>query len=211
MFICWSTKGGTGTTVVSAAFALVSSKSSPTVLVDLGGDSAAALGLPEPPGPGAHDWLQSSAADADALQRLLVPATDRLFLLPCGNRSQPVAAQRWADFAVALAALPQSVVVDAGPGSPATELLASAAQSVLVTRQCYLALRRVVAKGPQPTGVVLVTEPGRALTNRDVEHAVGAPVVAEVPWDPAISRAVDAGMLASRMPRSLALPLQVVR
>ena len=208
MFVCWSTKGGTGTTVVSAGFALVSSKSRSSALVDLGGDSPAALGLADPPGPGVHDWLQSPSADGEALLRLMVPVTDSLQLLPCGHRGRPVAPQRWADLAVALASLAPSVVVDAGPGEPATELLASAAQSLLVTRQCYLALRRVVADGPRPTGVVLVTEPGRALTSRDVEHAVGAPVVAEIPWDPAISRAVDAGMLCTRMPRSLAVPLR---
>lgn len=207
MFVCWSTKGGTGTTVVSAALALVASKSRPMVLVDLGGDAPAALGLPEPQGPGALDWLASPTADGQALRRLFVPVTDTLQLLPCGHRTQPIAAQRWADLAVALASLGDGVVVDAGPGEPATELLASAARSVLVTRQCYLALRRVVAHGPRPTGVVLVCEPGRALTGRDVEHAVGAPVVAEIPWDPAISRAVDAGMLTSRMPRSLSQPL----
>lgn len=208
MFVCWSTKGGTGTTVVSAGFALVSSKSGSSVLVDLGGDSPAALGMPEPPGPGVHDWLHSPSANGDALARLLVPVNDSMQLLPRGRLGQPVTHQRWADLAVALAALPHSVVVDAGPGEPATELLASAAHSVLVTRPCYLALRRVVANGPRPTGVVLVTEPGRALTSRDVEHAVGAPVIAEIPWDPAISRAVDAGLLCTRIPRSLAVPLR---
>lgn len=208
MFVCWSSKGGTGTTVVSAAFALVLSSSRSAVLVDLGGDAPAALGLPEPQGPGVHDWLASPGADGDALQRLLVPVTDTLQLLPRGHRAASVPEQRWADLAVALATLPGAVVVDGGPGVPATELMASAAHSLLVTRQCYLALRRVVGHGPQPTGVVLVTEPGRALTVRDVERAVGAGVVAEIPWDPAISRAVDAGMLASRMPRSLAQPLQ---
>ncbi|MEY4173025.1 MAG: hypothetical protein RI900_190 [Actinomycetota bacterium] len=208
MFVCWSSKGGTGTTVVSAALALIASHSRPAVLVDLGGDSPAALGLPEPSGPGVHDWLASPTADAAALQRLLVPVTDGLQLLPCGNRADTVASQRWAALAVAFAAMSHQVVIDAGPGVPAPELLNSAAQSLLVTRACYLALRRVVAHGPHPTGVVLVAEPGRALGNADIERAVGAPVVAEIPWDPAISRAVDAGMLTSRMPRSLAQPLR---
>jgi MinD-like ATPase involved in chromosome partitioning or flagellar assembly len=208
LFVCWSSKGGTGTTVVSAAFALVSSRSRPSVLVDLGGDAPAALGMGEPPGPGVHDWLASPGADGDALQRLLVPVTDGLQLLPRGRGQSAVPDQRWADLAVALAALAGTVVVDAGPGVPATELLGSAAHSLLVTRACYLALRRAVSLDVQPTGVVLVAEPGRALTTRDVERAVGAPVVAEIPWDPAISRAVDAGLLASRMPKSLAQPLQ---
>ena len=51
--------------------------------------------------------------------------------------------------------------------------------------------------------MVVVTEPGRALGAAEVEQVVGAPVVAEVGWDPAVARAVDAGLMASRLPRSL--------
>jgi hypothetical protein len=58
--------------------------------------------------------------------------------------------------------------------------------------------------------VVLVTEPGRALVRGDVENVVGAPVRAEVAVDPAIARAVDAGMLAARMPRLLERALRGV-
>jgi hypothetical protein len=36
------------------------------------------------------------------------------------------------------------------------------------------------------------------------------PVAAEVPWDPAIARSVDAGLLVSRLPQSLARPLRQV-
>jgi hypothetical protein len=48
-----------------------------------------------------------------------------------------------------------------------------------------------------------VREPGRALTRRDVEEVLGVPVRAEVDVDPAVARAVDAGLLASRLPRAL--------
>jgi hypothetical protein len=50
---------------------------------------------------------------------------------------------------------------------------------------------------------VLIREPGRALHAADVERAVGVPVVAELDLDPAVARAVDAGLLAARLPRSL--------
>jgi hypothetical protein len=40
-----------------------------------------------------------------------------------------------------------------------------------------------------------------------VEHALDAPVVAEVPYDPSVARAVDSGMLAGRLPRSILQPL----
>jgi hypothetical protein len=47
---------------------------------------------------------------------------------------------------------------------------------------------------------VLVDEPGRALRARDIEASLRAPVVATVLLDPAIARAVDAGLLVARLP-----------
>lgn len=205
MFLCWSAKGGSGTTVVSAALALVLSHRHPVLLVDLAGDSPAALGLAEPGGPGVADWLASSTADAAALHRLAVTATEALQLLPRGTTA--VGHDRLADLVEALAGHAE-VVIDAGTGVPPPVLVAAAAHNLLVTRPCYLALRRAVATGVQPTGIVLVGEPGRALTARDVERSLGAPVVAEVQYDPAVARAVDAGLLAARLPRSLAHSLR---
>jgi MinD superfamily P-loop ATPase len=207
MFICWSAKGGSGTTVVAASLALVLARSRPTVLADLIGDVPAALGLPEPAGPGLTDWMASPMADVAALTRLAAHATDTLQLLPRGTGSPPSDLSRWAALAAALHAL-GTVVVDAGVGVPPAPLLELAEQSLLVTRPCYLALRRAVSMDMRPTGIVLVQEPGRSLTARDVERALGAPVVAEVPYDPAVARAVDAGLLASRLPRTIARPLQ---
>jgi hypothetical protein len=83
-----------------------------------------------------------------------------------------------------------------------------AAQSLIVARPCYLALRRAVRCTGLATGSVLVREPSRALSAIDVAHAIGAPVVAELVWDPAVARAVDSGMLAARLPLSLVKPLQ---
>ena len=206
MFLCWSAKGGSGTTVVAAALALVLARQQPTTLVDLAGDIPAALGLPQPSGPGVADWLASPTADAAALHRLAVPANDTLHVLPTGT-STPTG-DRWSALALALAHHPGTVVIDAGTSSPPTELLAAATTHLLVTRPCYLALRRAVADGVQPTGVVLVGEPGRALNARDIERALSAPVVAQVEYDPAVARAVDAGLLAARLPRSLAHSLQ---
>jgi MinD superfamily P-loop ATPase len=206
MFVCWSTKGGSGTTVVAAALALVLARAKPVVLADLGGDLPAALGLPEPAGPGLLDWASSPTADVVALTRLATTVTESLELLPAGGAGEATASRRWAELAQALRSLP-TVVVDAGRGLPPQPLLAVADQSLLVIRPCYLALRRAVACTIRPTGIILVREPGRALSARDVEHALDAPVVAEVPYDPAIARAVDAGLLAGRLPRSIVQPL----
>ncbi len=82
-------------------------------------------------------------------------------------------------------------------------LAAGAEVSLLVLRPCYLALRRALAAPVRPSGVVLVTESGRALGRRDVEEVLGVPVRAQVPVEESVARAVDAGMLARRVPRSL--------
>ena len=200
MFLCWSAKGGSGTTVVAAALALVLSQRTATTVVDLAGDLPAALGIAEPAGPGVRDWMASPSADAAALERLRVPVSDKLQLVPLG--SAPAVIARWAELANALQQF--NVVVDAGTGVPPPELIAAAAQNLLVTRPCYLSLRRAAASGVQPSGIVLIGEPGRALSARDIERAVGAPVVAELHYDPAVARAVDAGLLAARLPASLA-------
>lgn len=74
---------------------------------------------------------------------------------------------------------------------------------LLVTQPCYLAFRRAAAQDIKPTGVVLVTQPGRAFDAEDAYRILGVPVVAEVPTDPAIARAIDAGLLVSRLPSAL--------
>ena len=56
---------------------------------------------------------------------------------------------------------------------------------------------------------MLIDEPGRALRPRDVEHSIGAPVVATLALDPAVARAVDAGLLLSRIPRVVARSLRL--
>jgi len=133
-----------------------------------------------------------------------------LALLPRG-RGAPGPAARHHVLARLLAAEPRPVVVDAGvvgPDSPALPLVAEATRSLLVTRACYLGLRRAIDLPIRPSGIVLLREPGRAMGREDVEHVVGAPVVADVPVDPSVARAVDAGVLARRVPRALARPLR---
>jgi hypothetical protein len=72
-----------------------------------------------------------------------------------------------------------------------------------VLRPCYIALRRALAAPLRPSAVVLVEEPGRSLGRRDVEDVLGVPVRAQIPWDPAVARSVDAGLLGTRVPRPL--------
>jgi len=208
VFICWSSKGGSGTSVVSAALALVLARDQRTLLVDLDHDLPGVLGMPEPAGPGAGDWLASPVADTAALLGLTVPVDDHLDLLPTGCPIDCPTETRWSALAAALAQPEQHVVIDAGRGDPPAALV-TGARSLLVVRPCYLALRSAAHLTARVDGVVMVVEPGRVLGRRDVEHAVGAPVVAEVPYDVAVGRAVDSGLMSARLPRTLSHPLRL--
>ncbi len=205
LITCWSVKGGSGTTVIATSLALLFAKRQGALLVDLAGDVPAALGLPDPDGPGIGEWLERPT-DIAGLRALERSGGTGLGVIPAG---------RWTTapgdpLAAALANEPRPVIVDAGimrPG-PALDLAAAASVSLLVLRPCYLALRRAAAAPLRPSAVVLVGEPGRSLGRRDVEAVLGVPVVAEVEIDPAVARAVDAGLLASRLPRGLARSLK---
>lgn len=205
---CWSAKGGSGTTVISVALALVLARSSEVVLVDLAGDVPGALGLPEPDSPGVSAWLAAGDdVGVEAVERLEVPARPGLSVLPRGTGPLPPVAARLEALAGHLAAGDRPAVVDCGvvsrESSAGAVFAGAATQSLLVTRACYLGLRRAVHLPLRPSGVVLVSEPGRALTRIDVEQIVGVGVRAEVALDPAVARAVDAGLLGSRLPRTL--------
>lgn len=201
----WAAKGGAGATVLAAAHALVASSRRATVVVDLDGDLPAALGVDAGDRPGVADWLRAGPdVPADALDRLLLPVGDDLALLPRGGGDLDEG--RAGVLGRLLASSPREVVLDAGtrPVGAARAVVREADRSVLVTRACYLALRRLPGIGLAPTEVALVREAARALDRGDVARAVGAPVRTTVDVEPGIARAVDAGLLASRLPRHLA-------
>jgi hypothetical protein len=100
------------------------------------------------------------------------------------------------------------VIVDAGPTIPPIAAHRLAMRSLLVVRPCYLALRRAVQRSECASGIIVVNEPGRSLGVTDVERSLSLPILAEIPWDPAVARAVDAGLLAARLPQTLARPLR---
>lgn len=212
---CWSAKGGSGVTVVAAALASVLNRRSGegTLLVDAAGDLPLLLGIREPEGPGLTEWLAAgSDVPADALARLEVPVRPGLRLLTRGA----MALQDRARVEVLVAMLagdPRSVIIDVGlvggraadgPTESAVRALATGGtHSLLVTRSCYLAVERATRLPLTPTGIVLLTERGRAMDRREVEDRIGAPVVGEVGVDDQIARAADSGGLGRRLPRSL--------
>ena len=190
IILCRSVKGGSGTTVTAAALGLLlaARHRGGGHVVDLVGDLPAALGIAEPDG--------AAIAEVNSALRLL----------PRRMRSDATETQ-WLSLATELQSLRGPVVVDVGTLMPGKALVEAASASYLVTRPCYLALRRATHKIHQGEvavdGCVLVNEPGRALTLNDVASVLRTPVCADVPFETAISRAVDAGLLSHRVPRVL--------
>ena len=212
MIVCWSVKGGSGTTVVASTLALMRAAESQrgALLVDLAGDVPAVLGLAEPSGPGISDWFaHCDLGSRMTLQSIAIQATANLQIIARGSKQLDLD-ENFIDLCAALKTFDLPIIVDAGCGLPSPDLLAHASSSLLVTRPCYLSLRRAAQLSVSPTGIVLINEAGRALGKHDVEAVIGAPVIAEIIFDAAIARAVDAGLLASRIPTIMSKQLAAV-
>lgn len=194
-----SPKGGNCTTVTTAAFALTSAaRGVNTVLFDLCGDIPAVLGMMEPSAPGINDWLgEHNESDAESLVKMGTPLMNGLVVVHRGSRfveGQP----RWQQLAEAIRTLPHTAIIDAGITFVPEEVRSAVTTITMVTRPCYLSLRRATHL-PKPHNVVVIKEESRALTVNDVSHVLGVPKFAEIPYSPSISRAVDAGLLTSRV------------
>jgi len=228
MWCLWSAKGGSGCSVATAALALQLAERRPVLLVDLGGGDLPAIVGVEPVASGLDQWLLANEPPPDAIARMECPVTDHLRLLPydglapVGATPEPGhQAELWSESGLGerrrllshlLADDDRLVIVDLGdrgpgPGyppnaDPADPFLAMASTSTLVIRPCYLALR-AARRLPPADDLIIIVEPNRALPIADVAAALATPIRAAVRWDPAIARAVDAGLLAQRLPRPL--------
>jgi MinD-like ATPase involved in chromosome partitioning or flagellar assembly len=212
----WSPKGGSGTSVLAAACALVLARDADGARVaDLAGDQPAIFALASEPDTGLADWLAAGPeAPVDALERLAVTAAPGVALLPRGSAARPLAPQPAAEAGAALAVALRDgsvpTIVDAGTaaGPAARAVVEVADMSVVVLRPCYLALRRAV-RSPlleRAAGAVLIEEAGRALGPTEVRDVLDRTVLARIPSRGAIARAVDAGVLSARLPEPLARP-----
>lgn len=194
-----SPKGGNGTTVTAASYALLSAhRGQRTVIIDLCGDIPATLGMAEPTGPGINDWLSESySSHNQSLFSLGHELSENVLVVHRGSQFI-VGEPRWAALAECISHSAFTVVVDAGV-AVVPPVLAQVVDTVAtVVKPCYLTLRRAIALS-KPMTAYVIKEDGRALTVNDVKHVLGATDITVVPYSPAIARAVDAGLLPSRV------------
>ena len=171
-----------------------------TLLVDTGTDLPAVLGIREADRPGLADYLTDTNI---TLADIVTPVAENLDLITRGNQPAEYTAANYGLLTGGLGHY-DTVIIDAAPD--AHEWVRHADTSVLVTRPCYLALRHATGQR-RPDHLVVITEPGRALDTGDIEAVTGTPISAVIGHDPHIARAVDAGTLTARLPRSLARAL----
>lgn len=207
----WSVTGGSGVTVTTLLTALHLSRRhhESVLIVDLDGEVPAAAGIAVDPagGPaaGIAEWTRlGSDVRPDSLERLVRPLAPGLEVLPRG--SGPLRGDRVPLLAQLLERRPGPVVCDLGllRGTVNRSMLLRAVhRSVLVSRCCYLSLRRATAWPDRIDGIVTIVEPGRALAPDDLGRVLDRPVLGRIAHDPAIARLVDAGLLLRRPPRQL--------
>jgi hypothetical protein len=170
------------------------------------------FGLGADPEVGLADWLAAGVeAPTDALDRLLVEVAPGVALLPCGGIAltpTSAAPEAGAALAVGLASATSPVLVDCGTArAPALQAVVEVADVALVVlRSCYLSLRRAV-NSPclrHTAGVVLLDESERTIGASQIGDVLDLPVLARIAVDARIARAVDAGVLSTRLPDPLA-------
>lgn len=215
--ICRSTKGGSGTSTVTAGLAAIAGLRTITartsvLVVDLLDDLPAIFGIAVPLA-GLAEWLTRST-DQDFVD-LCQDCGHGVQLMPRGTGPLPdPTSNLWNRLAGVIehhVASGNDVFMDLGthriPDRLECRLAAIPTRSLLVIRPCYLALRRATECREAFDGVVLVTGGDRVLGKRDVEGVLGIPVVCEVPLDPDVARRVDSGLFKSRLPASLVTAL----
>ena len=199
----YATKGGQGVTTITAALAILTARAGHrTLLVDTTGDLPAILGLPDTDRPGLAEYL--NPASRLAIDDVTTPVSDNLELIHRGTGPVTFDTSTYGLLTGALGHY-DHIIIDAA--EPASAWTLHADHRLLVTRPCYLALRRATI-APRPTAIVLINEPGRALDAKDIEAVLAIPVTATVPYMTTIARAVDAGLLNTRLPRELTRALR---
>jgi hypothetical protein len=194
----YSVKGGQGTSTVTAALAVVSARQQPTLVIE-SGDVGLILG---------QIWGQKSNHD----RLLLAPEPCRVPGQP-GRPETVVANLDVVQVSNAFAGTIESelhdlarnyahVVIDFGvirSGLPIDRCVTS----VMVVRNCFLALRHAIELVQRPDHIIAVQSTHRHLRIDDIEAVLGQKVLATIDDSPDIGASIDAGTLATAMPRTL--------
>ena len=168
-------RGGHGTTTVALAAAATLAARGPTLI-------------------SAHDRPALCAHVGLAADGLPIPLTDNLELAAVDERGD---------------------VVDAGTFQSYLDEIPFEGEAPIGAQKAAGRLRIGVLRGPDYLGVrtlcdhadadldglVVISEPGRALDARDVEHVSGRAVIAVVDHTPVVARTVDAGLFMHRVHR----------
>jgi hypothetical protein len=109
-----------------------------------------------------------------------------------------------------------NVIVDAGTprhhGSAALDVLLDGAdRSLQVVKSCFLAVHAAAGLTHRADGLLVVRDEERRIVPTDIASALGLGVVASVMLQPTVARAVDAGLLATRLPRALTRSLEALQ
>lgn len=173
-------KGGQGTTVTAAAFALT-----------LAQDNRRVLLVDHAP--------NKDMADALGLSNIQIPANAVMPVNPSLDftSSDFVPNKEYDDEVVDLGVIGLDAVL------PTDGMI------ILVTTSCYLALKQAIIRSMVFDRVILITEDGRALQTDDIRKTLGR-VDVVIPRDPVVARAVDAGLFATRPPVRLSNALRMV-
>ena len=195
----YATKGGQGTTTTAAALAVTTNQQGQRVLlIDTDGDLPAILGHPQHHGPGLSDYIIDPNV---TLADITVSIREGLDLIPRGTG--PITFDTYT-YGLVTGGCDHydTVIIDLGTAN-ADDWHEHADETVIVTRPCYLAVRRAIHLPRRPSHVILINEPGRALSTHDIEVVLGVPVTATIPVDIETARIIDAGLLATRLPQHI--------
>jgi hypothetical protein len=179
-------RGGQGTSTVAAALAVLCAGHAPTILCSDDPTATAALvGVPVPLGDG---WID---------------VCPNLTLVP---NSAGIDGPAEGITVVDAGRTPSGRPVEGHGGGSAGPLRAADGAGPLeryavLRGPCYVALATLLTATQRFDGVIVVAEPGRSLTGRDVTDVLGIPVVATVGADPSVARTIDAGLLLGRLHR----------
>lgn len=188
--VFYTVKGGQGCSTAAVAAALTLSRTQPVDLVGSGVDHRMILGMPT-----------RYHADEDGRNKPESSAAGWDVTLWDGDGPEQADPDR-------------RQVIDAGnltgrsfPESPTL----CVEERILVIRNDYMAIAHAMSAPTQPTGVLLIEEPGRALTRTDVASVLGTSVpLFAVPLDTTVARAVDAGLFSHRLARPLTRALEAL-